>query len=110
MPTSAATTRGSSERACTSPSGGKRADSPPGGMATGISAHAWTRASPSRSASRNYLTEQARTRVKVAVDEAPKTGAFLSRPRLWVDLLSSQPQCFNLFGPSPRISRLLLAP
>ncbi|WP_372451357.1 PGN_0703 family putative restriction endonuclease [Pseudonocardia oceani] len=47
----------------------------------------------------NYLSPQAQHCVEAAVAEAPKTGALLGRPRLWVDLLSSQPLCFNLFGP-----------
>lgn len=48
---------------------------------------------------RNFLSSQARNQVQKAVSAAPRTGALLSRPRLWVDLLSSQPLCFNLFGP-----------
>ena len=47
----------------------------------------------------NFLSEPARRQVLAAVDDAPRTGALLARPRLWVDLLSSQPLCFNLFGP-----------
>ncbi|RZT84911.1 hypothetical protein EV383_1769 [Pseudonocardia sediminis] len=41
----------------------------------------------------------AREQVHKAVTDAPRTGALLFRPRLWVDLLSSQPLCFNMFGP-----------
>lgn len=48
---------------------------------------------------RNYLSTPAREQVQKAVTDAPRTGALLFRPRLWVDLLSSQPLCFNLFGP-----------
>ncbi|WP_224401895.1 hypothetical protein [Pseudonocardia sp. ICBG1034] len=47
----------------------------------------------------NFLSPQARDQVQQAVADAPRTGALLSRPRLWADLLSSQPLCFNLFGP-----------
>jgi hypothetical protein len=47
----------------------------------------------------NYLTQAAKNQVEAAVKAAPATGALLGRPRLWVDLLSSQPLCFNLFGP-----------
>lgn len=47
----------------------------------------------------NYLSDPAKRQVKAAVAAAQKNGALLSRPRLWVDLLSSQPLCFNLFGP-----------
>jgi hypothetical protein len=49
-------------------------------------------------ASGNYLTPAAKRQVLQAVEEANSTGALLSRPRLWVDLLSSQPLCFNAFG------------
>lgn len=45
----------------------------------------------------NYLTPAAKEQVLAAVRLA-EPGALLSRPRLWVDLLSSQPLCFNLFG------------
>jgi hypothetical protein len=47
----------------------------------------------------NYLSAPAKRQVKAAVAAARESGALLSRPRLWVDLLSSQPLCFNLFGP-----------
>jgi hypothetical protein len=47
----------------------------------------------------NYMSAQARHQVETAVAAAQDSGALLSRPRLWVDLLSSQPLCFNLFGP-----------
>lgn len=47
----------------------------------------------------NYLSDPAKRQVEAAVAAAQKSGALLSRPRLWVDLLSSQPLCFNLFGP-----------
>ncbi|MEP7055785.1 MAG: hypothetical protein ABI912_11105 [Actinomycetota bacterium] len=47
---------------------------------------------------RNYMTEAAKSQVLAAVAAAPASGALLSRPRLWVDLLSSQPLCFNAFG------------
>ncbi|GAA2573563.1 hypothetical protein GCM10010210_56460 [Pseudonocardia hydrocarbonoxydans] len=45
----------------------------------------------------NYISDPAKRQVEAAV--AKKNGALLSQPRLWVDLLSSQPLCFNLFGP-----------
>lgn len=47
---------------------------------------------------RNYMTAAAKDEVQRAVREAPRTGAVLMRPRLWVDLLSSQPLCFNAFA------------
>lgn len=46
----------------------------------------------------NYLPATAKRQVEAAVAAAHVNGALLSRPRLWVDLLSSQPLCFNLFG------------
>ncbi len=46
----------------------------------------------------NYLTSAAKRQVLQAVEEVTTTRAWLSRPRLWVDLLSSQPLCFNAFG------------
>lgn len=47
---------------------------------------------------RNYMTPDAREQVLRAVADAARSGALLSRPRLWVDCLSSQPACFNLFA------------
>lgn len=47
----------------------------------------------------NYVSAAAKRQVEIAVAAAHDSGALLSRPRLWVDLLSSQPLCFNLFGP-----------
>ncbi|WP_214371464.1 PGN_0703 family putative restriction endonuclease [Pseudonocardia sp. H11422] len=46
----------------------------------------------------NYMSAPAKRQVESAA-AAQHNGALLSRPRLWVDLLSSQPLCFNLFGP-----------
>lgn len=46
----------------------------------------------------NYMTAAAKDQVQRAVADSNRTGALLARPRLWVDLLSSQPLCFNLFG------------
>jgi PD-(D/E)XK nuclease superfamily protein len=47
----------------------------------------------------NYLSDPAKRQVLAAIDASARTGALFGRPRLWVDLLSSQPLCFNLFGP-----------
>jgi hypothetical protein len=47
----------------------------------------------------NYLSQAAKEEVIAAERDSPTTGALLSKPRLWVDLLSSQPLCFNLFAP-----------
>jgi hypothetical protein len=46
----------------------------------------------------NYMSPAAKDAVLAALAD-PASGAMLSRPRLWVDLLSSQPLCFNVFGP-----------
>lgn len=46
----------------------------------------------------NYLSSAAKAQVLTAVASAAGTGAVLVQPRLWVDLLSSQPLCFNAFG------------
>jgi hypothetical protein len=48
----------------------------------------------------NYLTEIIRQVVRAEVLAAPKDGQrkLFSRPRIFDDLLSSQPLCFNLFG------------
>ncbi len=45
-----------------------------------------------------YMSAAAKRQVLRAVEDAQVTQALLSRPRLWVDLLSSQPLCFNAFG------------
>lgn len=47
---------------------------------------------------RNYLTDAAGRQVVAAVQGVKQTKALISTPRIWVDLLSSQPLCFNLFG------------
>lgn len=47
----------------------------------------------------NYLTPTIRDVVRREVIEAPPGhGALFGRPRIFNDLLSSQPLCFNLFG------------
>ena len=47
----------------------------------------------------NYLTEAIREVVYVEVQGHPQdAGQLYSRPRIFNDLLSSQPLCFNLFG------------
>lgn len=45
----------------------------------------------------NYLTPTIREVVRRALADRQR-GALFAEPRLWVDLLSSQPLCFNLFG------------
>jgi len=47
----------------------------------------------------NLLHDAGRAAVRAAIADAPRTGALIGQPRVWVDLLSSQPLCFNLFAP-----------
>ena len=46
----------------------------------------------------NFLTDNIRQLVTEEVAHAKKTGGLISEPRIWNNLLSSQPLCFNLFG------------
>ena len=47
----------------------------------------------------NYLTENIRGVIRSEVlDPAKSRGKLYSKPRIFNDLLSSQPMCFNLFG------------
>lgn len=47
----------------------------------------------------NYLTGTIRDVVRAEVlDPVRSRGKLFGRPRIWNDLLSSQPLCFNLFG------------
>jgi len=47
----------------------------------------------------NYLTENIRQVVRREVlEDRRDTGKLFARPRIFSDLLSSQPLCFNLFG------------
>lgn len=47
----------------------------------------------------NYLTDGIRQVVRAEVlDSAASAGKLYARPRIFNDLLSSQPLCFNLFG------------
>jgi len=46
----------------------------------------------------NFLTENIRQLVTQEVANAKKTGGLIGEPRIWNNLLSSQPLCFNLFG------------
>ncbi|MBS4027329.1 MAG: hypothetical protein KGZ58_01725 [Ignavibacteriales bacterium] len=45
----------------------------------------------------NFLSPKIRETVKNALEKKQK-GALISEPRIWNNLLSSQPLCFNLFG------------
>ncbi len=46
----------------------------------------------------NYLTDNIKTLVQYEVLKARNDGKLISEPRIWNNLLSSQPLCFNLFG------------
>lgn len=46
----------------------------------------------------NYLTHTIREVVHAELDRADEEGKLFSAPRIYDDLLSSQPLCFNLFG------------
>ncbi len=46
----------------------------------------------------NYLTEYIFRIVKYEVENAKNQGKVISEPRIWNNLLSSQPLAFNLFG------------
>lgn len=46
----------------------------------------------------NFLTENIRNLVVEELDKAKDTKALIQEDRMWGNLLSSQPLCFNLFG------------
>ena len=46
----------------------------------------------------NYLTDKIKNLVQYEVYAQKNEGKFISEPRIWDNLLSSQPLCFNLFG------------
>lgn len=46
----------------------------------------------------NYLTDTIRSAVREELDTSAEHGKLYGRPRIFDDLLSSQPLCFNLFG------------
>lgn len=46
----------------------------------------------------NYLTENIKNIVSEKIIEIRKSGGLVGEPRIWNNLLSSQPLCFNLFG------------
>lgn len=46
----------------------------------------------------NFLTDNIKFLVTQEIENAKETGALISEPRIWNNLLSSQPLCFNLFG------------
>jgi hypothetical protein len=46
----------------------------------------------------NFLTDNIKKLVSQELENARKSGGLISEPRIWNNLLSSQPLCFNLFG------------
>lgn len=46
----------------------------------------------------NFLTDNIRQLVTVSLANAETEGAMIGEPKIWNNLLSSQPLCFNLFG------------
>ncbi|MCB0506849.1 MAG: hypothetical protein KDD21_00980 [Bacteroidetes bacterium] len=46
----------------------------------------------------NFLTDNIRQLVTHEIANKKKTGGLIGEPRIWNNLLSSQPLCFNLFG------------
>ena len=46
----------------------------------------------------NFLTNNIRYLVTQEIENAKKSKALIGEPRIWNNLLSSQPLCFNLFG------------
>ena len=46
----------------------------------------------------NFLTDKIRTLVQYEVYKAKSEEKLMKEPRIWNNLLSSQPLCFNLFG------------
>lgn len=46
----------------------------------------------------NFLTDNIRELVVEEIKNAKKNGGLIGEPRIWNNLLSSQPLCFNLFG------------
>jgi hypothetical protein len=51
-----------------------------------------------KSTKSNFLTDNIRQLVTQEVANSKKTGGLIGEPRIWNNLLSSQPLCFNLFG------------
>jgi hypothetical protein len=51
-----------------------------------------------KSSKANFLTDNIKQLVTVSIANAEAEGAMFGEPRIWNNLLSSQPLCFNLFG------------
>lgn len=51
-----------------------------------------------KSSKGNFLTDNIKNLVEREILSSRKLGALIGEPRIWVNTLSSQPLCFNLFG------------
>jgi hypothetical protein len=51
-----------------------------------------------RTTKNNFLTDKIKTLVQYEIYSAHQYGKLISEPRIWENLLSSQPLAFNLFG------------
>jgi len=51
-----------------------------------------------KSSKANFLTDNIKDLLQSEIISARKLGALIGEPRIWVNTLSSQPLCFNLFG------------
>lgn len=51
-----------------------------------------------KSTKANFLTNNIKQLVTDSIAKAETNGAMIGEPRIWNNLLSSQPLCFNLFG------------
>lgn len=51
-----------------------------------------------KSTGANFLTDNIFALIKQEVGKAPERGALIGEPRIWNNMLSSQPLCFNMFG------------
>lgn len=46
----------------------------------------------------NFITDNIRQLIEPTIKEVRANGGMIKEPRIWDNLLSSQPLCFNLFG------------
>ena len=52
----------------------------------------------SKKSKANYLTDKIKSLVTATISEVRENKGLIGEPRIWNNLLSSQPLCFNLFG------------
>jgi hypothetical protein len=51
-----------------------------------------------KSSKANFITDNIRQLIEPTIKEVRAKGGVIKEPRIWDNLLSSQPLCFNLFG------------